>query len=332
MPAPAQTPAQIKAPAVQEVAPATCTAATADGIGTDSDGGHVTPEAAAAGGKASKANKKCPCPNCRPPAPAVPAPTPAGSASAKPGKGAGSYGANVKRGGEGDKVWQLGKSAAQQGRKQQQQQQQQQQQEQQGGGKAAAATQAARAAQQAGKAAGKGGKGSKGSKQFDVKALPAKPLMAAPTRKQVTEAKASANGRGQGMIAVNYRELGRGAACSGRQPSAARFGLLNGLTYCCNCVAPFFMQPQPEKPKESIKVRRGRQGLWVPQPAQGNQRPADGLWWHPVLSPWPSFVQMTAGDAVALLNSRAPLLAPAPAALQIKLQKLTAKLIKRKKE
>lgn len=52
----------------------------------------------------------------------------------------------------------------------------------------------------------------------------------------------------------------------------------------------------------------------------------------PVLCRLPSFAQMTAGDTVALLNSRVPLLPPAPAALQIKLQKLTAKLIKRKKE
>ncbi len=158
-------PAQTTAPAVQEVAPAACTAAAAP----LPDAAHVTPEAAAASAKDFKANKKCPCPNCRPPAPA---PAAAGNAGAAKGatKGVGSFAANVKRGGEGDMVWQLGKSAAQQGRKQQQQQQH--------GGKAAG-----------GKAGGKGGKG--GKQQFDVKALPAKPLMAAPTSKQVTEAKAS---------------------------------------------------------------------------------------------------------------------------------------------
>lgn len=245
MPAPAQTPAQLKAPAVQEVAPAACTAATADGSGTDSDGGHVTPETAAAGGKAFKANKKCPCPNCRPPAPAAPAPAPAGSASAKPGKGAGSYGANVKRGGEGDMVWQLGKSAAQQGRKQQQKQQQ-------GGGKAAAAAaQGAKAAAQGSKAAGKGGKG-KGGKQFDVKALPAKPLMAAPTGKQVTEAKASGRGRRKVHDAECSTEAGQGRSRQQRQPSAGRFVLLNGLN-----LPPLSCSPSQRSPRRASRCAGG---------------------------------------------------------------------------
>ena len=249
-------PVQTTAPAVQQVAPAACTAAAAP---PPPDAAHVTPEAAAASAKDFKANKKCPCPNCRP---AAPVPAAAGNAGAAKGtaKGGGSFGANVKRGGEGDMVWQLGKSAAQQGRKQQQQQQQQ-------GGKAAAAAQGGKAA--GGKAGGKGGKGSK--QQFDVKALPAKPLMAAPTGKQVTEAKASC---GLGIEDVGQRCCAQAcwSACS-----TLTAAIMVHDAACCTCLSPALnsahahacphprptclasaalpsLQPQPKKPKESFKV------------------------------------------------------------------------------
>lgn len=122
------------------------------------DGGHLAWVAAQAAAvdpmtgrvSAGAPNKRCPCPNCRP--------SPAPGAGKGAGKGAGSYAANVG-----------GTSGAGAGQRQQPVAQQKQQQQ---GGRGRSD-------------ASKGGKGGAERKpSFNVKALPGKPLMAAPTGKE----------------------------------------------------------------------------------------------------------------------------------------------------